>query len=189
MFTWHYFIRTQRLPVKYVFGKAPLDVPELAIALKAQFTSGQVAVFYDVQYHHLAHQLEKMLKNEFPERAALAKLDLDTQCKPEANSMQDQAQSISFCGRSILATGSKHLDNWNIVFLGDDSRTLTSAFFLHPYFRLNLSLNSQSFRYYNDVQSSTSILLSSLLRSCQAVFELQQSSDAALLSHRESKRC
>jgi diphthamide biosynthesis enzyme Dph1/Dph2-like protein len=132
--------------VKYVFGKAALDVDALIASLNAEFKSAsdRVAVFYDVAFHHKAAEIEKRLKSGLTCKVSVAKLkrstttNSKTEEQPGAgleentdleNTLQTtDSSSIEFCGRHFRSNATNaHLDGWSVIYIGPENRSLTST--------------------------------------------------------------
>ncbi|XP_052099458.1 2-(3-amino-3-carboxypropyl)histidine synthase subunit 2-like [Mytilus californianus] len=149
---------TRRIPVKFVFGQSPVDVPDLVSKVKDIFTDKDklIVLLYDTCYHHVVDAIATELKHHF-HNFVVSGLnfpsgngDSNNSCHDSLSNDLSQEKSICKCNRSFKIPLNQSLDSAMMLYIGQENLTLTNLIMtlnkccFYTYNPLNFELRKES---------------------------------------------
>lgn len=111
-----------RLPVCFIFGNEPCPLHRLEEGLRLTFRSQEtkIIVVFDVQYDHAKESTVAILRSIFRD-VVVSELVV-----PETTDPRAEHDEIRKCARRIVLPPSENVEDYNILFVGPENRTLSN---------------------------------------------------------------
>ena len=107
-----------------MFGKHEIDTDDFIAKLDETFPSKDqpILIFYDVIFEHMCHTIAEQLKATGRDNTVMSYLT----CRSTIHSDDEQYVVEEYCGRQYQRLKAKNLEDYSVVYIGEEGRTLSN---------------------------------------------------------------